>query len=59
MHLKFEHLPKKVKGSGRKIGFRDPGPENRAYVLLNYVHHQYVSICSEVPSTLATDADTG
>ena len=26
---------------GREIWFRDPGPENRVQVLLNYVHHRY------------------
>jgi len=26
---------------GRKIGFRDPGPENKVWVLPDYVHHQY------------------
>jgi len=29
---------------GRKIGFRDPGPENRVQVLLNLVRRQYIYI---------------
>ena len=29
---------------GRQIGFRDPGPGNKVYVIPNYVHHQYVCI---------------
>jgi len=29
----------------RKIGFRDPGPENTIQLMLNYVHHQCINIC--------------